>query len=259
MLLGGLLALHLTASLLANLLAALLLAALRALELVALLLAALRALELVALLLAALRALELVALLRALQLGRLRALQLGRLRALQLGRLRALQLGRLRALQLGRLRALLLGALLAGLLLLPLQQRAEDLLGLSQVLLDPRTYLDDLGALDVRLVEDLEGAAVQGYLGPHEPDVELRAFLLLERLSGLDRAVLELLALRAGLDAGPFAPRQPDPVLLSSSALVDHLLGVALYLRGLGPLHRDLRQLDLPLVEDREQRRDLLI
>ncbi|XXZ22301.1 hypothetical protein WME92_01310 [Sorangium sp. So ce307] len=261
----GLLALRLAASLLAalllgRLLALLLIALLLALELGALLLTVLlgglRALLLTALLLGGLLALLLTALLLALELG-----------ALLLGGLRALLLGGLRALLLGGLRALLLGALLlAGLLLSRLQQRAEELLGPPQVLLDVRAHLHEVGPevralrpLDERLVEDLDGATVQGDLGPDERDVELCAFLLLQRLARLDRVVLELLALRAGLDAGGGAPRQPDPVLLSPRVLVDHRLGEALHLRGLGLLQRDLRQFHLLPVDDRDQRRELLL
>ncbi|XXV06766.1 hypothetical protein WMF24_01490 [Sorangium sp. So ce1335] len=283
LLLGGLLALHLSAMLLA----ALLLGGLLALELgasllTALLLGGLLALELgasllTALLLGGLLALELGAsLLTALLLGGLLALLLrvalrallllGGLRALLLGGLRALLLGGLRALLLSALLlALLLGALLlAGLLLLRLQQRAEELLGGAQVLLELRAQLDEVGpeirvlrALDVRLVEELEGAAVKGDLGPDERDVELCAFVLLQRFFDLDRIDLELLALRAGLDADRGAPRQPDPVLLSPGVLVDHPLSEALHLRRLGLLQRDLRQLELLPVDERDQRRDL--
>nr|WP_233562438.1 hypothetical protein [Sorangium cellulosum] len=248
----GLLALRLAASLLA----VLLLGRLLALLLAALLLA----LELGALLLTALLGGLLVLLLTALLLGGLLALLLTAL-------LLALELGALLALLLGGLRALLLGALLlAGLLLSRLQQRAEDLLGPPQVLLDVRAHLHEVGPevhalrlLDERLVEDLDGATVQGDLGPDERHVELCAFLLLQRLARLDRVVLELLALRAGLDAGGGAPRQPDPVLLSPRVLVDHRLGEALHLRGLGLLQRDLRQLHLLPVDDRDKRRELLL
>ncbi|XXZ13256.1 hypothetical protein WMF18_01280 [Sorangium sp. So ce315] len=303
LLLGRLLASHMAASVLAilraMLLAALLLGRLRAMLLAALLLGRLRAMLLAALLLGGLRAMLLAALLlgglramllAVLLLGGLRAmllaaLLLGGLRAmllaaLLLGRLRAmllavLLLGRLRAMLLARLRAVLLGALLrapllvalllAGLLLLPLLQRAEDLLGVAQVPLDVRPHLDDLRpevrvlhALDEPLVEDLEGAAVQRDLGPHERRVELGAFLLLQRFAGLDRAGLELLALRAGLEADPGAPRQPGPVLLRPGVLVDHLLRIALHVGGIGLLQRDLRQRDLLLIDERDQRRYLL-
>ncbi|XXS81642.1 hypothetical protein WMF42_01260 [Sorangium sp. So ce176] len=268
----GLLALRLAASLLAvlllgRLLALLLAALLLALELGALLLTALLG-GLLALLLTALLGGLLVLLLTALLLGGLLALLLtALLLALELGALLALLLGGLRALLLGGLRALLLGALLlAGLLLSRLQQRAEDLLGPPQVLLDVRAHLHEVGPevhalrlLDERLVEDLDGATVQGDLGPDERHVELCAFLLLQRLARLDRVVLELLALRAGLDAGGGAPRQPDPVLLSPRVLVDHRLGEALHLRGLGLLQRDLRQLHLLPVDDRDKRRELLL
>ncbi|MGK3997548.1 hypothetical protein WME86_29845 [Sorangium sp. So ce1024] len=262
MLLGRLLALHLTAPLLANLLGGLR----------AVLVAALLALELTALLLAALLALELTALLLALLLGRLRALLLGGLRALLLGGLRALLLGRLRALLLGGLRALLLGGLrtlllspllLAGLLLL---QRAEDLLGAAQVSLEVRPQLDEvrpearvLHAFDELLVDDLEGAAVQRDLGPDERHVELCAFLLLQGFAGLDRARLELSALRARREADPGAPRQLGPVLLRPGVLVDHLLREALHLGRIGLLPCDLRLLDLLLVDERDQRRELLL
>ncbi|XXU66124.1 hypothetical protein WME78_01545 [Sorangium sp. So ce1097] len=252
-LLGGLLATLLLGGLRAMLLAALLLAILRAMLLTALLLGGLRAMLLTALLLGGLRAMLLAALL----LGGLRAMLLA---ASLLAILWALLLGAL-------LRALLLGALLlAGLLLLPLQQRAEDLLGVVQVSLDVRPHLDDvrpearvLHALDELLVEDLEGAAVQRDLGPDERHVELCAFLLLQRFAGLDRAGLELLALRAGLEADPGAPRQPGPVLLCPGVLVDHLLRIALHVGGIGLLQRDLRQLDLLLVDERDQRRYLLL
>nr|WP_236644391.1 hypothetical protein [Sorangium cellulosum] len=157
-----------------------------------------------------------------------------------------------------------LAALLLAALLLLLQQRAEELLGLCQVLLDVRAHRLHLSAQprvvrarDERHVEQLEGAAMEGDLRPDVGDVELGAFLVFQRLAQLCRAGLELLAARAGLDAGPAALRQLRPALPRLRVLLDDLLGVALHLRRLGLVSGDLRQLDLLLVNEGDQHRDL--
>ncbi|XXT53175.1 hypothetical protein WMF23_16530 [Sorangium sp. So ce542] len=261
----------------ALLLAALLLAELGALLLAALLLAELGALLLAALLLAALLS-ELRALLSLLLdalLPELSALLLTALllrlllRALLLDALLSVLAALLLAALLSELRALLsllpvLAALLLAALLLLLQQRAEELLGVSQVLLDVRSHRLHVsahprvvGARDERHVEELEGAAMEGDLRPDVGDVELGTFLAFQRLAQLGRAGLELLAARAGLDAGPAALRQLRPALPRLRVLLDDLLGVALHLRGLGLVSGDLRQLDLLLVNERDQHRDL--
>ncbi|XXU17888.1 hypothetical protein WMF47_01680 [Sorangium sp. So ce861] len=260
-----LLAALLLAELDALLLAALLLAELCALLLAALLLAELCALLLAALLLAELRALLLAALLLDALLAELCALLLAALLLRLL--LRALLLDALlpvlAALLLDALLPVLAALLLAALLLL-LQQRAEELLGLSQVLLDVRSHRLHVSAQprvvrarDERHVEELEGAAMEGDLRPDVGDVELGAFLVFQRLAQLGRAGLELLAARAGLDVGPAALRQLRPALPRLRVLLDDLLGVALHLRGLGLVSSDLRQLDLLLVDERDQHRDL--
>ncbi|XXV27612.1 hypothetical protein WME87_02030 [Sorangium sp. So ce1389] len=239
--LGALLRALLLGRLLTELGALLLTALLLSLQLGALLLTAL-----LSGLLTELRALLLTALLLSLQLG-------------------ALLLTALLSGLLTELRALLLSALLwAGLLLSLLQQRAEHLLGLPQVLLDALSQRRHVRpeprvshALDDRLVEELEGTAVQGDLRPDEGHVELCAFLVLQRFIDLGGVGPELLAARARLDVCRGAPRQLRPVLLGPRVLFDHLLGVALHLRGLGLVPGDLRQLDLLPVDERDQRRDL--
>ncbi|XXY45182.1 hypothetical protein WME91_34780 [Sorangium sp. So ce269] len=254
LLLGGLLAL-LLGRLLAEL-GALLLTAL-----LSVLLTELGALLLTALLLSLqLGALLLTALLLSLQLGALLLTAL--LLSLQLG---ALLLSALLRGLLTELGALLLSALLmAGLLLSLLQERAEHLLGLPQVLLDVPSQRRHVRpeprvshALDDRFVEEVESIAVQGDLRPDEGHVELCTFLVLQRFIDLGGVGLELLAARARLDARRGAGRQLRPVLLGLGVLVDHLLGVALHLRGLGLVPGDLRQRDLLLVDERDQRRDL--
>ncbi|XXS90587.1 hypothetical protein WMF17_01315 [Sorangium sp. So ce362] len=159
------------------------------------------------------------------------------------------------------LAALLLAALLV---LLLLQQRAEELLRLSQVLLDVRSHRLHVRteprvvrARDPRHVEELERAAMEGDLRPDEGDVELGAFLVLQRFGQLGRAGLQLLAARAGLEVDPAALRQLRPALPGLGVLLDDLLGVALDLRGLRLASSDLRQLDLLLVDERDQHRDL--
>ncbi|XXY39394.1 hypothetical protein WMF04_02015 [Sorangium sp. So ce260] len=158
-----------------------------------------------------------------------------------------------------------LGALLlAASLLLLLEQRAEELLGLSQVLLDVRSHRLHVRAeprvvhaRGARHVEELERAAMEGDLRPDEGDVELGAFLLFQRFAQLGRAGLELLAARAGLDVESAALRHLRPALPGLGVLLDDLLGVALHLRGLRLASRELRQLDLLLVDERDQHRDL--
>ncbi|XXZ32499.1 hypothetical protein WME89_02190 [Sorangium sp. So ce321] len=270
--LGGLLALLLS-RLLAELGALLLPALLSGLltELGALLLGRLLAelgtLQLPALLsglLAKLGALLLPALLLSLQLG---ALQLPALLSGLLAETDALLLTALLSGLLTGLGALLLSALLrAGLLLSLLQQRTEHLLGLPHVLLDALSQRRHVRpeprvshALDDRFVEEIEGMAVQGDLRPDEGHVELCAFLVLQRFIDLGGVGPELLAARARLDVRRGAARQLRPVLLGPGVLVDHLLGVALHLRGLGLVPGDLRQLDLLLVDERDQRHDLPI
>ncbi|XXT20339.1 hypothetical protein WME94_02060 [Sorangium sp. So ce429] len=273
LLLGGLLLALLLGRLLAELGALLLTALLLSLQLGALLLTAL-----LSGLLTELGALLLTALLLSLQLGallltallsgpltELGALLLTALLSGLLTELGALLLSALLGGLLTGLGALLLSALLlAGLLLSLLQQRAEHLLGLPQVLLDVLSQRRHVRpeprvshALDDRFVEELEGLAVQGDLRPDEAHVELCAFLVLQRFIDLGGVGLELLAARARLDARRGAARQLRPVLLGLGVLVDHLLGVALHLRGLGLVPGDLRQLDLLLVDERDQHRDL--
>ncbi|XXR58714.1 hypothetical protein WME83_02100 [Sorangium sp. So ce385] len=272
-----LLAALLLAELGALLLAALLLAELGALLLAALLLAELGALLLAALLLAELGALQpglraLLSLLLDALLAELGALLLAALllrlllRALLLHALLPVPAALLPVLGALLLAALLpvLGALLLAALLLLLQQRAEELLGLPQVLLDVRSHRLDASAQlgvvrarDERHVEELEGAAMEGDLRPDVGDVELGAFLVFQRLAQLGRAGLELLAARAGLDVGPAALRQLRPALPRLRVLLDDLLGVALHLRGFGLVSGDLRQLDLLPVDERDQHRDL--
>ncbi|XXU27722.1 hypothetical protein WMF36_01440 [Sorangium sp. So ce887] len=157
--------------------------------------------------------------------------------------------------------ALLLAALL---LLLLLQQRAEELLRLSQVLLDVRSHRLHVRteprvvrARDHRHVEELDRAAMEGDLRPDEGDVELGAFLVFQRFGQLGRAGLQLLAARAGLEVDPAALRQVRPALPGLGVLLDDLLGVTLDLRGLRLVSSDLRQLDLLLMDERDQHRDL--
>ncbi|XXU96821.1 hypothetical protein WME85_01975 [Sorangium sp. So ce1153] len=255
--LGALLLTALLGGLLSELGALLLTALLRSLQLGALLLTAL-----LGGLLSELGALLLTALLRSLQLG---ALLLTALLGGLLAETDALQLAALLGGLLSELGALLLSALLrAGLLLSLLQQRAEHLLGLPQVLLDVlsqrrrvRPELRVSHPLDGRFVEEIEGLPVQGDLRPDEGHVELCAFLVLQRFFELGGVGLELLAARARLDVRRGAARQLRPVLRGVRVLVDHLLGVALHLRRLGLVPGDLRQLDLLLVDDRDQHRDL--
>ncbi|XXY80234.1 hypothetical protein WMF11_01055 [Sorangium sp. So ce295] len=223
----GLGALLLAALLLAGLrlaeLAALLLAELGALPLAGLHLADLAALLLAALLLAELGALPLAGLhlagLAALLLSDLGTLLLSDPDALLLSDLDALLLSDLDTLLLAGLRpaelaalllaglgAFLLAALLLAASLLLVEQQAEQLLGLGQVLLDVRSHRLHAGSYpgvlrvrDARHVEELEGAAMEGDLSPDEGRVELGAFLLFQRSAHLGRALVELPAARARL------------------------------------------------------------
>ncbi|XXR98653.1 hypothetical protein WMF44_00990 [Sorangium sp. So ce426] len=258
------------------LLAVLLLAGLQPAGLVALLLAELGALLLAGLHLAALSALLPVALLLAelgalllagLHLAALSALLLSDLDALLLSDLDALLLAGLRpaelaAFLLAGLGAFLLPALLLAASLLLVEQQAEQLLGLRQVLLDVRShrlhassYLRVLRVRDARHVEELEGAAMEGDLGPDEGRVELGAFLLFQRSAHLGRALVELPAARARLHLEPRARAE----LLGLGVLLDDLLGVALHIRGRGLVQGDLRQIHLLLVDERDQHRELRV
>ncbi|XXU37183.1 hypothetical protein WME93_01000 [Sorangium sp. So ce1000] len=265
LLLAGLQPTELVALLLADL-AALLLTGLHLAELTALLLA-----ELAALLLAGLHLAELTALLLA-ELGALllAGLHLAELTALLLAELGALllaglHLAELTALLLADLGDLLLSASLLAASLLLSEQQAEELLGLRQVVLDVRSrrlhaspYLGVLRVRDERRVEELEGAAMERDLRPDEGRVELGAFLLVQRSARLVRALFELPAARARLHVDPGAPRRALADLSGLGVLLADLLGVAQHVRRLGLLHGDLRQLDLLLVDERDQRRELL-